>query len=102
VSEPSSVAARVSGRPWAGGCWSSARVDLTDPTTAAFLAADALEKAGVRHALYGALLLAAYGEPRETGDVDIAVVDAGASGGGPGSPGCRPSPGISSGSKSTG
>ena len=53
-------------------------MDLTDPTTAALLAADALEKAGVRHALYGGLLLAAYGEPRETRDVGIAVVDAGA------------------------
>jgi len=50
-------------------------VDLKDPTTAALLAADALEKAELRHALYGGLLLAAYGEPRETRDVDLAVVD---------------------------
>lgn len=50
-------------------------MDLKDPTTAALLAADALEKAELRHALYGGLLLAAYGEPRETRDVDLAVVD---------------------------
>ena len=52
-------------------------MDLKDPTTAALLAADALEKAKLRHALYGGLLLAAYGEPRETRDVDLAVVDLG-------------------------
>jgi hypothetical protein len=50
-------------------------VDLKDPTTAALFAADALERAKLRHALYGGLLLAAYGEPRETRDVDLAVVD---------------------------
>ncbi|MGQ0615157.1 MAG: hypothetical protein ACT4PV_15600 [Planctomycetaceae bacterium] len=50
-------------------------MDLKDPTTAALLAADAFEKANLRYAFYGGLLLAAYGEPRETGDVDLAVVD---------------------------
>ncbi len=53
----------------------SAPVDMKDPTTAALLVADAIEKANLRYALYGGLLLAAYGEPRETRDVDLAVVD---------------------------
>jgi hypothetical protein len=51
-------------------------VDLRDPTTAALVAAEALEGAELPYALYGGLLLAAYGEPRETRDVDVAVVDA--------------------------
>lgn len=51
-------------------------MDLTDPTTAALLVAEALEQAGTRHALCGGLLLAAYGEPRETRDVDVAVATA--------------------------
>jgi hypothetical protein len=53
-------------------------VDLTDPTTAALVAIDAAERAGGDHALYGGLLLAAYGEPRETRDVDLAVASLGA------------------------
>jgi len=51
-------------------------VDLGDPTTTALLAAEALDRAGIPHALYGGLLLAAYGELRETRDADFAVVDA--------------------------
>ena len=48
-------------------------MDLTDPTTAALVAAEAAERTGRGYALYGGLLLAAYGEPRETRDVDLAV-----------------------------
>jgi predicted nucleotidyltransferase len=50
-------------------------VDLGDPTEAALLCADAFDRAGFRHAVFGGLALAAYGEPRETRDVDLAVVD---------------------------
>lgn len=50
-------------------------MDLTDPTATALLCAEALDGAGLRYAFYGGLVLAAYGEPRETRDVDIAVVD---------------------------
>ncbi|MBI4615956.1 MAG: hypothetical protein HY720_20230 [Planctomycetes bacterium] len=50
-------------------------VDLTDPVATALLAGSALDRAGRRYALMGGLLLAAYGEPRETHDADIAVVD---------------------------
>jgi hypothetical protein len=50
-------------------------VNLDDPVATALLVADALNGAGERYALYGGLLLAAYGEPRETHDVDVAVVD---------------------------
>ena len=50
-------------------------MDLNDPTTVALLAADAFETAGHPYALYGGLLTAAYGEPRETRDADVAVVD---------------------------
>jgi predicted nucleotidyltransferase len=50
-------------------------VDLNDPTSAALLCAEALDGAGLRYAFYGGLVLAAYGEPRETHDVDVAVVD---------------------------
>ena len=48
-------------------------VDLSDPTNAALIAAEAADKIGGAYALYGGLLLAAYGEPRETRDVDLAV-----------------------------
>lgn len=48
-------------------------MDLTDPTTAALVAVAAAERTGRGYALYGGLLLAAYGEPRETRDVDLAV-----------------------------
>lgn len=54
------------------------RMDLNDPTTVALLAADAFEATGRAYALYGGLLTAAYGEPRETRDADLAVVDASA------------------------
>jgi hypothetical protein len=50
-------------------------VNLDDPIATALVAADALGRAGRRYALYGGLLLAAYGEPRETRDVDVAVLD---------------------------
>jgi hypothetical protein len=53
----------------------SVNVDLNDPTTVALLAADAFETAGYEYALYGGLLTAAYGEPRETRDADVAIVD---------------------------
>ncbi len=49
--------------------------DLSDPTSAALLCAEALDGAGLRYAFYGGLVLAAYGEARETHDVDIAVID---------------------------
>lgn len=52
-------------------------MDLNDPTTVALLAAEAFEAEGLRYALYGGLLTAAYGEPRETRDADLAVVDLG-------------------------
>jgi hypothetical protein len=48
---------------------------LDDPTTVALLAAEAFERARWKHAVYGGLLTAAYGEPRETRDADFAVVD---------------------------
>jgi hypothetical protein len=52
------------------------KLDLNDPTTAGLLAAEAFERAGIAHAMYGGLLIAAYGEPRETRDADFAMVDA--------------------------
>ena len=48
-------------------------MDLDDPIALALAIAEALQWRGVPHALYGGLLLAAYGEARETRDVDIAV-----------------------------
>ncbi|HET6340897.1 MAG TPA: hypothetical protein VFG78_01805 [Gemmatimonadota bacterium] len=56
----------------------TAVVNLSDPTSAALLAAEAAERIGADYALYGGLLLAAYGEPRETRDVDLAVAALGA------------------------
>jgi hypothetical protein len=50
-------------------------VNLDDPIETALRVAEALESAGERYALFGGLLLAAYGEPRETRDVDLAVID---------------------------
>jgi hypothetical protein len=50
-------------------------VDLNDPVATALVTAEALGRTGQRYALFGGLLLAAYGEPRETHDVDVAVVD---------------------------
>ena len=50
-------------------------MNLDDPIATALRVADALDQAGVRYALFGGLLLAAYGDPRETRDVDLAVLD---------------------------
>ena len=49
-------------------------IELDDPTRLALLAAEVLREVGASHALYGGLLLAAYGEPRETRDAHLAVV----------------------------
>ena len=38
-------------------------MDLNDPTLVAILGAEVFERAGIPHALYGGLLVAAYGEP---------------------------------------
>lgn len=54
-------------------------MDLTDPTAVALEIAEVLQGAAIEHALYGGLLLAAYGEARETKDADLAVVRADAS-----------------------
>lgn len=51
-------------------------MNLDDPTAVALLAAEALGRAGIEHALYGGLLLAAYGAARETRDADLAVAGA--------------------------
>lgn len=50
-------------------------MDLNDPTTVTLLATDAFDAAGLAHAVYGGLLTAVYGEPRETRDADFAVID---------------------------
>lgn len=49
-------------------------MDLTDPVAFALDVTSLLRDEGVDHALYGGLLLAAYGEARETKDADLAVV----------------------------
>jgi hypothetical protein len=54
-------------------------VNLDDPIATAARVADALERDGRRYALFGGLLLAAYGDARETRDVDLAVTDVSAS-----------------------
>jgi hypothetical protein len=51
-------------------------MDLRDPIAVALGAAEALRASGTAYALYGGLLLAAYGEARETRDADLAVVRA--------------------------
>ena len=51
-------------------------MDLDDPIALALAIAEALRGEGLPHALYGGLLLAAYGEARETRDVDMAVAHA--------------------------
>lgn len=51
-------------------------MDLTDPVAVALGAAEALRESGTSYALYRGLLLAAYGEARETRDADVAVVRA--------------------------
>ncbi len=48
-------------------------MDLDDPVAVALAIAEGLRSAGIDHALYGALALAAYGEARETRDADVAV-----------------------------
>ena len=82
-------AASFEGRPASGGPWATGSsrepgvesepdvdaTDLRDPTAAALVCADALDRAKLAYAFYGGLVLAAYGEPRETRDVDVAVVD---------------------------
>lgn len=49
-------------------------LDLMDPIAVALAVARAFESAKIECALYGGLALAAYGEPRETRDADVAVV----------------------------
>jgi hypothetical protein len=51
-------------------------MDLTDPVAVALDVAEVLQREGVEYALYGGLLLAAYGYARETKDADVAVVRA--------------------------
>ena len=51
-------------------------MNLDDPTAVALLAAEALGRAEIEHALYGGLLLAAFGSARETRDADLAVAGA--------------------------
>jgi len=43
-------------------------MDLEDPIEVALRMSEVLVEAGIDHALYGALILAAYGEARETRD----------------------------------
>jgi len=68
------------GRPWNNARLASESlradsVDLNDPITVTPIAAEAFERAGLPCALYGGLLAAAYGEPRESRDADFAVVE---------------------------
>ncbi len=51
-------------------------MDLADPVAVTLAVADCFREEAIPHALYGGLLLAAYGEARETKDVDVAVVHA--------------------------
>lgn len=51
-------------------------MDLDDPVTVALLTMRFLRECGQAHALYGGLLVAAYGEARETRDADLAVLQA--------------------------
>jgi hypothetical protein len=52
------------------------KLDLTDPIALLLAIAKALRAACIDAALYGGLALAAYGEPRETKDADLAVTSA--------------------------
>ncbi len=52
-------------------------VNLTDPIAALLAVVRALRQGGIDSAVYGGLALAAYGEPRETKDADLAVVGVG-------------------------
>jgi hypothetical protein len=49
-------------------------LDLGDPVAVLLAAVEAFRAAGLDGAVYGGLALAAYGEPRETKDADLAVV----------------------------
>src|SRR5215813_2531653 len=49
-------------------------VDLGDPVAVLLAAVEAFRAARIDCAVYGGLALAAYGEPRETKDADVAVV----------------------------
>lgn len=51
-------------------------MNWANPNEAVIRVVEALTTAGIPHAVYGGLLLAAYGEPRETTDVDLAVAEA--------------------------
>ena len=55
----------------------TAQLDLGDPTAVLLAVASALRAAGIDAAVYGGLALAAYGEPRETRDADLAVAGVG-------------------------
>lgn len=48
-------------------------MDLNDPIAVVLAVTERLRAAGIRHAVYGGLALAVYGEPRETRDADVAV-----------------------------
>lgn len=50
-------------------------VDLTDPIAVLLEVVKALRAADIEAAVYGGLALAVYGEPRETKDADLAIVD---------------------------
>jgi hypothetical protein len=51
----------------------SGPLDLNDPVAVLLAVARALRAHRLQHAVYGGLALAAYGEPRETKDADLAV-----------------------------
>ncbi|MBI5481408.1 MAG: hypothetical protein HY906_21290 [Deltaproteobacteria bacterium] len=53
-------------------------LDLDDPTATILAVVRSLREAGIESAVYGGLALAAYGEPRETKDADVAVCGTGA------------------------
>src|SRR5437879_234828 len=50
-------------------------MDLDDPIELALLAAEAFTGAALESALYGGLLTAVYGEPRETRDAGFVVLN---------------------------
>jgi hypothetical protein len=53
------------------------RLNLNDPTAVLLAVVEALRAAGIDSAAYGGLALAAYGEPRETKDADVAIAGVG-------------------------
>jgi hypothetical protein len=69
------AAVRSNGRLWGDRCSAGDKMNLNDPTTVALLVADSFSAAAHAYALYGGLLTAVYGEPRETRDADVAVAD---------------------------